>query len=138
MWSCSGNVPNAISVLTQGAHDYLKCAVLCYGLMLDLDGDTSVADAARQWRFANPCAGKSVDDFPRDVPLFIVRAGQDVTPHLNETIDRFMSKALTRNLPITFVNHSTAPHAFDIMDDSERSREIVRQILTFMRFHLLT
>lgn len=38
---------------------------------------------------------------------------------------------------ITFVNYPTAPHTFDIMDDSERSREIIRQILSFMRFHLL-
>jgi hypothetical protein len=47
------------------------------------------------------------------------------------------SKALSHNLPITFVNYPTAPHAFDIMDDSEMSREIIRQIVTFIRFHLL-
>ena len=137
LWACSGNVPNALSVLMQGAQDYLKCAVFSYGLMLDLEGATTIADAARQWRFANPCVGKSVADLPREVPLFIVRAGMDETPHLNETIDRFLSQALTCNLAITFVNHSTAPHSFDIVDDSEMSREVVRQILAFMRFHLL-
>ena len=137
LWACSGNVPTALSVLMQEAHDYLKCAVLLYGLMLDLEGATSVADAARQWGFANPCAGKSVADLPQSIPLFMVRAGQDEMPHLNETIDRFMSKALSHNMPITFVNYPTAPHAFDIMDDSEMSHEIIRQILAFMRFHLL-
>lgn len=137
LWACSGNVPMALSVLIEEARDYLKCAVLCYGLMLDLDGATGVADAARQWGFANPCAGKSVADLRQDLPLFIVRAGQDEMPHLNETIDRFTSKALTCNLPITLVNHPTAPHAFDLMHDSETSREIIRQILGFMRFYLL-
>jgi dienelactone hydrolase len=136
LWACSGNVPNALSVLMHEAQDYLKCAVLLYGLMLDLEGATSVADAARQWGFANPCAEKSVADLPKNIPLFIARAGQDA-PQLNETIDRFLSKALSHNLPITFVNYPTAPHAFDIMDDSEMSREIIRQILTFIRFHLL-
>jgi hypothetical protein len=58
-------------------------------------------------------------------------------PHLNETLDRFVSKALSCNLPITFINHATAPHAFDVMHDSDTSREIIRQILAFMRFHLL-
>ena len=137
LWACSGNVPNALSVLMQEDREYLKCAVLCYGMMLDLEGSTSVAEAAGQWRFINPCAGKSVDDLPQDTPLFIARAGRDEFPHLNETIDRFLAGALIRNLPITFVNHPTAPHAFDIMDDSETSREIIRQILAFMRFHLL-
>ncbi|HZS09751.1 MAG TPA: alpha/beta hydrolase [Blastocatellia bacterium] len=137
VWACSGNVPNALSVLIGEAREYLKCAVLCYGLMLDLDGATSVADAARQWGFANPCAGKSVADLPQTLPLFIARAGRDEMPHLNETIDRFMGKALACNLPITFMNHPSAPHAFDLLHDSEATREIIRQILAFMRFHLL-
>ena len=136
LWSCSGSVPNALSILMQETGDYLKCAVLCYGLMLDLEGATGVADAARQWGFVNPCAGKSVADLPEDVPLFVVRAGHDETPHLNETMDRFMSNALSFNLPITFVNYPAAPHAFDLMYDTENSREIIRQILAFMRFHL--
>jgi hypothetical protein len=137
VWASSGNVPLALSLLMQEGSDYLKCAVLCYGLMLDMDDSTHVADAARMWGFVNPCEGKSVADLPQDLPLFIVRAGQDELPHLNETIDSFLTKALTRNLPITFMNHPTAPHAFDLFHDSETSREIVRQILAFMRFHLL-
>jgi hypothetical protein len=137
LWASSGNVPNALSVLMQEGSDYLKCAVLCYGIMLDLDGSTIVAELAKQFGFAYPCAGKSVDDLPKDLPLFIVRAGKDQFPRLNETIDSFLVKALSCNLPITFVNHPTAPHAFDLFDDSETTREIIRQILAFMRFHLL-
>ncbi|MEK6288024.1 MAG: alpha/beta hydrolase [Acidobacteriota bacterium] len=137
VWACSGNVPNALSVLMHEDREYLKCAVLCYGVMLDLEGYTSTAESAKRFGFVNPCAGKSVNELPRDLPLFIVRAGQDEMPHLNETLDRFVAKALTCNLPITFTNHATAPHAFDVMHDSETSREIIRQILEFMRFHLL-
>ncbi|MEW6735861.1 MAG: alpha/beta hydrolase [Acidobacteriota bacterium] len=137
VWACSGNVPNALSVLMQEDRSYLKYAVLCYGLMLDLEGDTSIADAAKQWGFANSCTGKSVADLAQNIPLFIVRAGQDEMPHLNETIDRFLNKALTCNLPITFVNNPQAPHAFDLIQDSETSRQIIRQILVFMQFHLL-
>ena len=136
VWACSGNVPNALSVLMQEGSGYLKCAVLCYGLMLDLDGSTNVAQAAKMFGFANPSAGKSVADLPPDLPLFIVRAGQD-NPQLNETIDRFLGKALSCNLPITFANLPAAPHSFDVLHDSETSREVIRQILAFMRFHLL-
>jgi hypothetical protein len=137
VWSCSGNVPNALSLLMQPGQDFLKCAVLCYGLMLDLDGSTSVASAAAQFRFANTSAGKSVDDLPRDLPLFVARAGRDESPGLNDTMDRFLAAALRCNLPVTFVNHAEGPHAFDLFDDSEMSREIVRRILSFLRFHLL-
>ena len=136
VWACSGHVPNALSVLMQEGSDSLRCAALCYGITLDLDGSTHVAESAAALRFATPAAGRSVEDLPRDLPLFIARAGQDDFPHLNETMDRFVAKALAANLPVTLVNHPTAPHAFDLMQDSETSREIVRQILAFLRFHL--
>jgi dienelactone hydrolase len=135
VWACSGNVPMALSVLMQGTSDYLKCAVLYYGFMLDCEGSNSVAEAAETVGFVNPCVGRTVDDLPQDVPLFIVRAGQD-NPRLNETIDRFLGKAVVRNMPVTLTNYSDGPHAFDILDDSEISREIIRQTLAFMRLHL--
>ena len=134
VWASSGNVPLALSALMQReTADFLTCGVLLYGFMLDLDGATGVAEAAQTFRFTNPNTGKSLDDLPPDLPLFIVRAGQDQFPHLNDSIDRFVAGALARNLPITLVNHATGPHAFDLMQDSETSREIIRQILGFLR-----
>jgi hypothetical protein len=130
LWASSGNVPLALSVLIGEGSEYLKCAVLCYGYML------GVAESAKMWGFANPAEGKGVADLPQDLPLFIARAGQDQMPSLNDSLDRFVSEALAHNLPLTFVNHPTGPHAFDLLDDSETSRAIIRQILAFMRFHL--
>lgn len=89
------------------------------------------------FRFTNPNAGTSIDDLPQNVALFIVRAGQEQFAHLNDSIDRLLAQAVTRNLPITFVNHATGPHAFDLLQDSETSREIIRQILSFLRSQLL-
>ncbi|HEX8071899.1 MAG TPA: alpha/beta hydrolase [Pyrinomonadaceae bacterium] len=137
LWACSGNVPLALSLLMRAADERLRCAVLCYGLMLDLDGSDAVAAAAARFGFVNPCAGRAVADLPPAVPLFVARAGRDETPRLNETIDRFVAHALARNLPLTCTNHPTAPHAFDLFDDTETTREIVRRILSFLRFHLL-
>ncbi|HSK76333.1 MAG TPA: alpha/beta hydrolase [Thermoanaerobaculia bacterium] len=137
LWACSGHVPNTLSVLMQEGPDSFKCAALCYGITMDLDGSAHVAELASAFKFVTPAAGRSVEDLPRDLPLFIARAGKDEFPHLNETMDRFLAKALAANLPITLVNHPTAPHGFDFMDDSETSREIVRQILAFLRFQLL-
>ncbi len=135
VWACSGNVPLALSLLMGQDRKYIKCAVLCYGCMLDLDDHAHIAEAARKLGFVNPCVGRSVEDISPDIKLFIARAGRDET-YLNETLDRFMAKALERNLPVTFVNHPEAPHAFDLFHDSETSREIIKGILAFMRFHL--
>jgi hypothetical protein len=136
LWACSSHVPNALGQVMDRSQS-IACAVLCYGFMLDLDGATGVADARRSLPFANPSAGKTVDDLPPDVPLFIARAGRDVNPGLNDSIDRFLSHAVRRNLPVTFVNHPAGPHAFDLDDDSDTTRAIVKGILTFLRLQLV-
>ena len=137
VWACSGNVPNALSLLMRAPGGTVTCAALCYGYMLDFDGSTLVADSATTFRFANPAAGTSFDEIPRDVPVLVVRAGRDEMPNLNTTIDRFVAKALQGGVPLALVNHPTAPHAFDISHDSAMSRAVIGQILAFLRCHLL-
>ena len=135
LWACSSHVPNALGQLMRH-HSSIECAVLYYGFMLDLDGATGVADAQRIWRFANPAAGRAVAELPAETPLFVVRCGRDVTPHVNDSIERFVTHALAANLPLTVVNHHDAPHAFDLDHDSETTRQIVSETLTFLRDRL--
>ncbi len=132
----SGNVPTALTTLMQDASRTPACAVFGYGCLLDLDGATDVSDAARQFGFANPGVGRTFADLRRDVPLLIMRAGRDQFPAMNASIDRFIRQGLIENLPITFVNHTEGPHAFDLFADSRTSRDIVRQTLRFLRQHL--
>jgi dienelactone hydrolase len=137
VWACSGNVPAALGLLMQRRPE-VRCAVLCYGFMLDDEASNHVATASQAVGFVDPNAGKSVADLPPDLPLHVVRAGKDEFPHLNDTIDRFTSKALALNLPITVRNLPGAPHAFDIQDDSETARDAVAQVLRFLQTHLLS
>jgi acetyl esterase/lipase len=132
----SGNVPTALTTIMQDARRPPSCAVFSCGCLLDLDGATDVADAARQFGFANPGSGRTVADLRRDVPLLITRAGRDQFPSMNASIDRFIRHGLVENLPISFVNHADGPHAFDLFDDSRTSRDIVRQTLRFLRQRL--
>ena len=132
----SGNVPTALTTIMEDARRTPACAVFGYGCLLDLDGATDVADAARQFGFANPGVGRTLADLRRDVPLLITRAGRDQFPGMNASIDSFIRQALKENLPITFVNHAEGPHAFDLFDDSRTSRDILRQTLRFLRQHL--
>jgi hypothetical protein len=136
VWSCSGHAPNALSVLMEQRRDGLTCAVLAYPYTLDVTGSTHVADAAKQFHFVTPAAGKSVHDLPRDLPLLVVRAGHDQMPGLNHALDQFVTAALIENLPMTVVNHAAAPHAFDLFDDTNATCEVVKQMLAFLRCHL--
>jgi acetyl esterase/lipase len=133
IWSASGNVPNALALAMR---EQFRCAALFYPYTLDLDGATHVAAAQAQFRFVNAAAGKTVGDLPREMPIFIARAGRDEMPGLNAAVDRFVTHALAENLPITVVNHPRGPHAFDLFDESALSRELVGQALAFFRFHL--
>src|SRR5262245_22804486 len=135
VWACSGNVPVALSLL-MAASPALACAVFSYGYMLDLDGSTAVADAAATWRFVNPCAGRGVEDLPADTPMLIARAGRDEMAGLNDSIDRFVPRALALNRPITVINHHSAPHAFDTADASEASRHVIREIVRYVSWCL--
>lgn len=85
--AASANVPVALSALMQDAD--LKCAALLYGFTLDLEGST-VAEMSRTCGFANACAGRSIDDLPSDIPLFVVRAGKDQFANLNTSLDTFL------------------------------------------------
>ncbi len=134
VWSCSGNVPNALGLLMDEPD--VACAALLYGYMLDLDGHTDVGDAAARFRFVAPATGRTVRDVPADLPLLIARAGRDEMPGLNDALDGFVAHALRENRPITLVNHHSGPHAFDIMDDSSGSREAVRAALEFVAARL--
>jgi acetyl esterase/lipase len=135
LWAGSGHVPLALWLLMQAEWREVRCAVLCCGYMLDLHGATSVADMQKSYRFANPCAGKSMEDVRHDVPLLVARAGRDQFG-VNESLDNFIAGALHRDLPLRLVNHAGVPHAFDLFDDSEATREIIREILRFIQFHL--
>lgn len=69
-------------------------------------------------------------------PMFIARAGLDEVPTMNESIDRFVREALSKNAPIIVVNHPQGVHGFDNQTDDARSREIIRSAIDFMKLHL--
>ena len=137
LWASSGNAPLALWNLMDDGAPRPRCAALLYPFTLDRAGHTAVADAARLFHFAHPGAGRSVADLPADVPIFVARAGRDENPGLNETLDRFVFDALSRNLPVTVTNHPTGPHSFDLIEESHATRRIVGEVRAFLRDNLL-
>jgi dienelactone hydrolase len=131
VFAMSGHVPTALGLI---ARERFACAALVYGYLLDLDGATLVADAAKQFYFAVPPV--TLDELPRAMPMLVVRAGQDATPGLDETMTRFVAAARARGLALSVIEHAQAPHAFDLVDDSPRTHEVIDEILAFVRDRL--
>jgi dienelactone hydrolase len=69
------------------------------------------------------------------LPIFLARAGLD-QPLINETIDQFVQEALAGNVMLELMNHPTGRHGFDILDDDERSREIIARGVAFAQTHV--
>jgi dienelactone hydrolase len=131
IWSCSGNVPNAINVLNKDSS--LRCGVLLYGFMLDAEG-SSVQESSKAFGFVNPNQG--MESFPENTPMLVIRAGKDEFPGLNDSIDKFEAEAIARNSPVSVIQYPEGVHAFDILDTSQRSVEMIKLCLGFLRLRL--
>jgi dienelactone hydrolase len=68
-------------------------------------------------------------------PLLIAKAGLD-RPGINDSIDAFVRRADELGAPVQVETHPDGRHAFDILDDDDRSREIIEASIGFMRSHL--
>jgi tetratricopeptide (TPR) repeat protein len=106
-WACSGNVPSGLAVVMEEADPGLRAAVLYYG----------ASDGAK---------------IRTDLPVLFVRAGRD-NPRLLGAIDRLLARAADAGAPWTVVRAPDLHHAFDVLDETEESRRIVRETLEFLR-----
>jgi len=128
LWACSGGGP-FLSPIFQGQPKFVRCIIIYYAL-LDLRPIERISQVVR---------GELIEKFSpvvqlgsTEVPMFIVRAGLDRL-ELNQTIDLFIQKAVAINVPFDFANHAQGHHAFDILDDDARSREIIVRTIEFIK-----
>jgi hypothetical protein len=135
LWAYSGGGPH-LSIPLREKLDFVRCLVSFYAI-LDL------VPAAREQSLdpeKEGTAGFSPITYlrkegPRFPPMFIGRAGLDA-PSLNETVDRFIARALELNETIEVMNHPAGRHGFDILDDDARSKEIIARALEFIKAHI--
>jgi acetyl esterase/lipase len=117
---------------------YIRCIVNFYAYMdVQQAGNLFVANESKE-RLKEYSPIYYLDkDADKMAPTFIGRAGRDQVPMMNDSIDRFIKEALSKNVALTVMNHPTGVHGFDNQDDDERSREIIRSAIEFMKTHLL-
>jgi acetyl esterase/lipase len=135
LWSSSGNSPLALSYLMQHAGPEVRTSVFYYGLMPTPDRyqGAQIDSLAQQLGFIP----YDLDEIRTDVPLLIVRAGQDNLRQVNASVDHFAAMAFEANVPLTVINYSDGQHGFDILDDTPTTQRIIRQTLNFLATYLL-
>ncbi len=106
VWACSGNVSAALPLLMDGAAAGVRAAAILYG--------TGNAATLR-----------------KDLPVYWVLAGRD-SPSLIEGQRALWARAAREGAPWTMVNAPDLPHAFDAIEDTSHSRQIVRDIVEFL------
>ena len=110
VWACSANVKIGLPFVLDERND-VDAAVFFYGVM----------EHERPVR--------------RDVPYLVARAGLD-SPIFNRLIDLFSNRAIEADANIELINYPGGQHAFDVRDDTDRSREIIGRTLDFLVYNL--
>lgn len=136
IWCFSGGVPFGLYNGMSNSFDCVKAIIAYYGFC-DLESvgrllDFNIADEdILKYSPINLIS----EDSKRIPPLFIARAGLDNTI-INESIDKFISKAIKNNLTIDVYNHADGGHAFDLFNEDDRTKEIIELSLKFLEYNL--
>lgn len=140
IWTCSAGGPVGLYAALAPGAKYVRCAVAYYAFMdlQHLDGwlGQPIPSEVTAEILTEYSPLHRMQTNPAPPPMLVVRAGSDVVPQLNHSIDRFLAEAVNRNLPLWFVNAPEAPHAFDIREATDWSRAIIEQTLAFMHVHM--
>lgn len=113
LWASSGNVTSAMDFVQTSEGASIKAFAIHYGM-----------------------SNKTIDQFRRDLPVFYVKCGWD-NFMAEQRGDAFVTKAVNDwEIPFQFVYHPTGQHAYDVLDNDETSRSIIRQNIEFYERHL--
>jgi dienelactone hydrolase len=114
----------------------IRCAVAGYGPLLP-ENDPDYTEASVTPADLERCSPLWLLEAlgPNISPTLILKAGLDRAP-VNDGIDAFVARASELGAPVEVILHETGHHAFDVLDDDDRSREIIEVTLGFLARHL--
>jgi acetyl esterase/lipase len=124
-----------LTLAMRGDMPFVRCLVGFYAFMDIQQSDYRKTEKPETVKSFSPITYLQTDA-SKIPPVFIARAGHDEVPTMLDSIDRFVAEALSKNIALTLMNHPQGVHAFDNQNDDERSREIIRTAIEFIRAHL--
>jgi acetyl esterase/lipase len=123
LWAFSGGGPLLAAPLRERP-SWLKLAVAYYAAMEPLAGSYDESFSAIA------ALGRDASNAP---PIVLARAGRDMFPQINSSIDRFVAAANTAGATVDLLTHPAGRHGFDILDPGERSSQIIQHTLGVLR-----
>lgn len=114
LWACSANTPTAWPVADDPANNFIQAIAIYYGFI--------------------PQQHQEVRR--RDLEVLLVRAGLD-SHNINIGMETLMINALQRDRHTEFISYPEGQHAFDGVDHTPRSKEIILQTVDFFKRNLL-
>jgi acetyl esterase/lipase len=130
LWFFSGSGVHLESGLGTNA-SFVRCIVGYYPLLAP-SRRIPMSDALRGQFSALEQIKRHSGKIP---PLLLVRAGLD-SLSLNQSLDEFRQQATASGVALEMLEHPSGEHAFDIRNDDDTSRDIIRRTLDFVKQHL--
>jgi acetyl esterase/lipase len=115
----SAGAPDGVASALAGSPAYIRCIVVYYGSLSTPQPHLSPL----AYLEANPAS------IP---PMLIAQAGLD-EPELIRSIAEFVAAAEAKQAPVALVTNAEGRHAFDVLQHTPRSREVMRTTLAFLR-----
>ena len=129
LWAYSAGGP-FLRTMLRDKPAFVRCIVGYYS-MFGVPEGAATEEIAREFTVAN-----YLGQNPRSVPpLLVVRGGRDV-PLINNSMDEFLREAVKQNVDIEFINYVEGTHGFDVDINTDRTREIIKRTLDFVKKHL--
>ena len=129
LWAYSAGGP-FLRTMMREKPGFVRCIVTYYS-MLGIAQGAATDEITREFTVAN-----YLGQNPKQVaPMMIVRAGNDV-PFINDSVDEFLREAVRQNIDLEFINYVEGVHGFDVENNNDRTREIIRRTLDFIKVHL--
>ncbi len=132
VWAFSGGGFLLASAL-RDTPPYIR-AILSFYAILDVNPQMTPPEELQRLSEHSPLAQLKRSG-ERVAPILIARAGLD-NAGLNDGITRFVQEARTRHVAIEVLEHPQGRHGFDILDENDRSREIIARAIEFLKAHL--
>lgn len=111
IWVCSANSQTGLPLAMQQNRNHIRALALYYGI----GWNTRENPVKRQ-----------------DLELLVVRAGLD-SHNINRGLDDLIRNALEADVHLQVINYPEGQHAFDAFDNNERSRQVIRETISFLK-----
>lgn len=111
LWTCSANARTGMRLAHKSRPENIKALVVYYG------------------------GPDSLGRLRQDLPTLVVRAGLDAQ-FLNINIESFVDQSFRQDARLEFVNYVNGIHAFDIYNNTDESKDIIKRTVDFLKNNL--